>query len=351
MRHRSSILFLIGALTAALSPPTDARTLAASLLVPIENRPQGNLLVAELVRTAVLGADFPSTPTTPSVVFTYDVATGTFERSPSSLGPTFVERGETTGAHRFTFGLSYLYVDFDKLDGENLERNQSRDVLIGDEIIRDELNLDSFTLSSHVFGFSGTYGVTDSFDVNVLVPLVYSGLDVRGTVTTGTTSGSFEDLIDVGDSKVGVGDVLLRAKYRLTPTGSRLKVGTGLALRTPSGEAENFQGLGDWIITPFLAGSSTLGLFGVHGNLSIDANADDLERSRIRWGIGATAQLGGYMALLLEVFGNSAFVEDRFTEFNVSGRIQRSDNVFTASGMKLHLGDRATLYAIPTSRR
>src|SRR5512143_3476497 len=132
-------------LAAALASTAHAGTLADSLLRPIEGRAQGDVLVGELVRTAQLGADFPTVATTPSVVYSYNVETGSFERSSSSLGPTFVERGETIGRHRLTVGFSYLHVDFQELDGESLAGlSQVRVVPFGGTTNVDRLRLDEF---------------------------------------------------------------------------------------------------------------------------------------------------------------------------------------------------------------
>ena len=69
----------------------------------------------------------------------------------------------------------------------------------------------------------GTYGITDQWDVNVLVPIVVTSLDVEARAVISGTSGVhlFEDggiveRAQAEDEKVGVGDILLRTKYRFT---------------------------------------------------------------------------------------------------------------------------------------
>ena len=47
-----------------------------------------------------------------------------------------------------------------------------------------DLTFEEFDLESHVLSLYATYGITDRWDVNVLVPIVFTSLDVscaRGT--------------------------------------------------------------------------------------------------------------------------------------------------------------------------
>jgi hypothetical protein len=335
---------VVGILCALMGQPVAAGSLVDELS-PVEASGQGSVLLEELIRTSVLGADFPTTATTPSVTYTFDPASGVFVRASGSLGPAFAERGETTGRGKATLGMSYLFASFKTLNGDDLDGLQQTMRTTGaGGALRDTLSFSSFTLDSHVFAFSGTYGITDAWDVNAVVPVVYTILEADGKVD-GRVAGSTPDpvSIDADDSAFGIGDALLRTKYRLTPSGRPLQVAAGLGVRLPVGEEDDFQGLGDWVVTPFVVGSYVLEAFDFHVNVGVDANADDEERSRVRWAAGVTVQLGEGVGLLFDFLGSSAFADDEFrvrspvSATALRGSVERGDNIFAAPGLKFTL--------------
>jgi hypothetical protein len=119
-----------------------------------------------------------------------------------------------------------------------------------------------------------TYGVTDSFDISVGLPMVHSGVAARtynGVVYAGNghaVSGSdcwcvntltpgVETLLQplIGEAShesTGFGDVLVRAKgtvYRRP----HMVIGLGADLRLPTGDAKNYLGVGTTTAKPFVA--------------------------------------------------------------------------------------------------
>ena len=50
------------------------------------------------------------------------------------------------------------------------------------------MNFEKFKLTSNVITLTGTYGLTDRFDVNLLLPVVYTDMDVRGVATIDNTT-------------------------------------------------------------------------------------------------------------------------------------------------------------------
>jgi hypothetical protein len=75
----------------------------------------------------------------------------------------------------------------------------------------------------------------------------------------------------------------------------------------------------------------------------VDANADDEERSRVRWAAGVTVQLGEGVGLLFDFLGSSAFADDEFrvrspvSATALRGSVERGDNIFAAPGLKFTL--------------
>jgi hypothetical protein len=286
-------------------------------------------------RVGIRGADFPVTSTTPSFTYTYDPEVGMFERSSGSLGPVFLERGETVGERRFELGFSYLYADLTDEGGKNFADRifLGSEVTTGGATVAGVFRGEDFSLVQQVFTFSGTYGITNRWDVNLVVPLLYTRVDLQGRVVQAIDTGSgpqigqgtfrFSDLFD--NEAFGVGDVLVRTKYRFLD-GPAAKVAGLLSLRLPTGNEENFQGLGDVTVTPGLVVSHAFGRHDLHAQLGVEANADDLQRSRARYGIGATLQLLDQLAFLADVLGSSSFVDDEF-EIAKRGRVVPNFNL------------------------
>jgi hypothetical protein len=284
------------------------------------------LLVQQLAPGA---ADFPAVSTVPGLSFRYNAELQAFERSSRSLGPVYVERPQTVGLGKFDVGFSYLFQDFDELDGQSLDglffRLEHADCCFGPNTpgVPDfendvaDLTFEEFDLESHVLSLYGTYGITDRWDVNVLLPIVFTSLDVRARAVLSDTTGRQVHLFpggtnmqtrSVDDDATGVGDLLLRTKYHFLSSNG-LNLASGLGLRLPTGDEDDFQGLDDFVVTPFLAASQEYGRFDFHLQVGIDINADDTERSRVRYGAGVAVQLIERVAFLLDIIGSSSIAD------------------------------------------
>jgi hypothetical protein len=324
-------------------------------------------------RIAARGIDFPVTSTTPGFTYHYDPSLGMFARSSKSLGPEFLERAETIGRGRFDVGMSYLYADLTDFDGENF----ANDIFFGTQSSRGGVDVagvfsgTDFSLQSHVFSFFGTYGITDRWDVNLILPLVYTKLELEGVAGFAVGTGApvvgavrFSDFFE--DDAFGPGDLQVRTKYRFLEGGPVDFAGT-FALRLPTGDEADFHGLGDVTLTPSLIASRLLGPHEIHAQLGVEVNADDLERSRMRYGIGGELQILEMLALTVEIIGSSAFVDDEFDvptrgsivpPFSLTGNrfvkrqgpesitaiVPRSDVVDGAVGFKINIAGNAVGY-------
>jgi len=277
-------------------------------------------------------ADFPATSTAPGLTFRYNADVELFERSSNSLGPVFVERAQTIGRGKLEGGFSYLFIDFDKLNGSRLDRigfaaQHRPDPILGNDTI--SLSFNKFTLQSHVMSFFATYGITNRWDVNILLPVVYTHWDMRSRARINNESGpvyffdnglqSTERMFSAGDDKFGVGDLLLRTKYHFL-SADGFNLASGFALRVPTGKEKNFQGIGDTTLTTFFTLSQEYGRFHTHVSSGIEYNVDDSDRSRVRYAGGLTFQVIEQLALLVDVIGSSSLKTDRISvkvpEFN-----------------------------------
>jgi hypothetical protein len=297
------------------------------------------LTLGTLVGTlAPSAADFPAVSTVPGFTFRYDPQLQVFERSSNSLGSVFVERPQTVGRGKFDFGASFLYVDFDELNGDSLDGytlpllrhdgfdpNHAEEEAFREDYVK--LSFPKFTLRSYVASFSGTYGITDRWDVNLLVPVVFTRIKLRalaqinnvGSAAQGQgPDGNGVHFFDIAsrqlsrdftlsDDKTGIGDLQLRTKYLVYDNEeTNTAVASGLTLRLPTGRKNNFQGLGDLTLTPYLAVAREYGRFDFHLNTGVQLNTSELARSRVRYAGGVTFRLFERVALLTDLIGSSS---------------------------------------------
>lgn len=345
-----------------------------------------SLLVQQMAANA---ADFPAISTAPGFTYRYNPDVLSFERSSTSLGSVFVERPQTLGRGKFDLGVSYLYADFDELNGQDLddlsftglEHNDccsgkfpppSPGVPAFEEDTAD-IFFHKFNLESHVLSFFATYGLMDHWDVNFLLPIIYTSLDVGMRAVLNNESGEDVHFFDTGsesrvevrsidDDAFGVGDLQLRTKYHLLDT-EGVDLAAGLAARFPTGDEDDFQGLGDYTLTPGLAFSFEHGRLEGHASSGVEINFDDSDRSRIRYGAGVALQIIDELALLVDVVGSSSLKTDRISvtarQFvNVSGNpeaipseegidipdFRRFNRTFSTDIVDLAVGFKANFY-------
>jgi hypothetical protein len=294
------------------------------------------LLVKQMAASA---ADFPAISTAPGFTYQYNPQLQVFERSSNLLGPVFVERPETLGRGKADFGFSYLYIDFDELDGKSLDRLSFRDLGHNDccntpnpppspdvpafEQDTADLFFKKFTLQSHVVSLFATYGVAERWDVNILLPFVFTHFKLRaqavlnnesgtGTHSFDNTTGEQVQVRSTSDDPVGIGDLLLRTKYHLV-SHNGFNLAAGATLRLPTGDEDDFQGLGDPMLTPSLILSQEYGRFHLHATGGIEFNFDDSDRSRARYAAGVAFSLIDQVALNVDVIGSSYLKTDRLS--------------------------------------
>jgi hypothetical protein len=283
------------------------------------------LLTQQLASSA---ADFPAISTVPGFTFRYNPQIQAFERSTRSLGPVFVERPQTLGRGKFDFGLVYLYIDFDELEGDDLDGFAFRNLphtpspIPAFQQTTAEVVFDKFTLRSHVLSLSATYGITDRWDVNILLPIVHTSLDIRATARIthdpanvhffNVFTGAKEQVRTVDDSATGVGDLLLRTKYQLVESPG-FNLASGLVLRLPTGDEEDLQGLGNTTLAPFFALAQEYGRFDIHASVGIEINTEDLDSSRARYAGGVAYQVFEPLALMVDLIGSSGLASDKIT--------------------------------------
>ena len=230
---------------------------------------------------------FPLGSSSGGFSYAYDPSLGTFTRATSSFGPAFAERALTVGRHRLSVGTNFRYLHYDSFEGKDLQNGDIKFYLthqpVGGfffegDVIQTALHLN---LSTNTVAFFANYGVTSRLDVAVAVPIVSVDMNasIDATVlrlatgdtgpssaihvfSNGTESQTFSDAAKA----TGIGDVILRAKYRFLDV-----AGGGLAaaldLRLPSGDQANLLGTGATQGKVAIIASGTHGIFEPHVNI------------------------------------------------------------------------------------
>jgi hypothetical protein len=239
-------------------------------------------------------ASFPTGSSSGGFSYTFDPSVGTFTRATDSFGPSFAERALTVGKGKFTVGMNFQRSTYNSFEGVDLEDGEIKfflrhedagGVFFERDLIETALRL---KLSTTTTSFFVNYGATDRLDISVGVPIVHASLDATIDATVlqlatagisppihafpgGATTATFQE----SGSKTGIGDILVRAKYRFMPA-----PGGGLAFeiggRLPTGDSENLLGTGGAQLTVGIIGSTSRGMIAPHFNagFTFAANSD-----------------------------------------------------------------------------
>jgi len=220
--------------------------------------------------TTLLGAELATLPPSlSSAGFTYrfNPTLGTAERASTSFGSFFTERSLTSGQGQATLGVNMRMTSYNRLDGRDLRdgaflttANQFRDEAQPFDV--ETLTLD---IDSRVVTFTGTYGVTNRFDISAAVPLVQ--LSLNGTRVNTYRGTQVVQAVAEATSR-GLGDVVVRGKYGLL-NGSSNGLAVAGEVRLPTGREDDLLGAGTTAFSALLIGSSEHGPMGYHGNLSL----------------------------------------------------------------------------------
>ena len=201
-----------------------------------------------LVITQAIGSQlstFPLGSSAGGFSWTFDPSVGIFTSSTSSFGPIFAERALTVGRTKLNFGLNYQWATYDEFAGKGL---RSREIVFFSPTPSGLIGEDALLLkvSAGTASMFANYGVTDRLDAGVVVPIVHASVDADLSFvfrdTDGSQVGAFETHTAGKGSKTGIGDIVLRGKYRVTNLRGG-GIAAGLDLRLPSGDEDNLLGI------------------------------------------------------------------------------------------------------------
>jgi hypothetical protein len=231
-----------------------------------------------LIMTAAISgqtSSFPLGSSAGGFTFSFDPSVGAFTRSSNSFGPLVSDRALTVGRKKANFGLSVQRATYDEFEGLDVTNGEVAfytpfpPSLTG----KDALFLD---LSSTTVSVFANYGVSDRFDVGVVVPFVSTKLDADLQFTfrssTGAQAGTFEDHLIGGGSKSGVGDIVLRTKYRLADLRGG-GVAAGVDFRVGTGDEKNLLGIPGNQVKIYGIVSGQAGKVSPHVNIGFTASS------------------------------------------------------------------------------
>jgi hypothetical protein len=208
---------------------------------------------------------------------------GTVERVSETFGPFFVERAVTAGAGQASFGATVQIASFRSLDGHRLRTGEL--VTTSNQFVDEAAPFDVETLALAISATTatifGSVGLNERVDVGVAVPLVR--LDISGS-RTNTYRGQSTLQARAQSRSVGLADVAVRTKVRLTPDGPSA-VAAAAEVRLPTGRETDLLGAGDASVRMIGLASTESGVASLHGNFAVGLG-----------GIGREVSYGGAVA-------------------------------------------------------
>jgi hypothetical protein len=235
-------------------------------------------------------SSFPIASSAGGFTYRFDPALGVFTRTSDSFGPVYAERADTIGKGKFNIGINYSHYTFDRIDDLALRDGDVRLVFTHQDVNNDMNNLEPFVegdvitaalfvkIETDITALVVSYGVSDRLDIGLAVPLVSVDLEAQTDASiqrlaTGTVApdihrflnGGSTEIFRQGGSARGVGDVLLRGKFRLL-RGDRGALSVAEDLRLPTGEERDLLGTGATQAKTFVIASLHLGTFSPHVN-------------------------------------------------------------------------------------
>lgn len=254
-----------------------------------------NSVIASQLSTVPLGSS------SGGFAYTFDPALGTFSRQSSTFGSAFAERALTAGRGRWNLGFNVQRATYDSLEGQRLRDGDIRVYLVHQDccgaanspgtppdpffegdLVGNRLSLD---LSSSTFSAFMNYGVTDRLDVGAVIPVVTIDMHVSVTsriIRLATDSipgihsfpdGSSERTNTESARAQGLGDILLRGKYRLFDAAGG-GIAAGIDLRLPTGDSAQLLGAGGFQTKLSFIGSMAAGPFSPHVNVGYTVSGE-----------------------------------------------------------------------------
>lgn len=278
-------------------------------------------------------------PSAPVSSFTFDLEQGVFTRSTQTFGPLVAERAPTIGRLKLNIGASYTDAIYSRFEGEDLDNVELRFAhedccdttgapvpggdgqLTGFELDQVGVNID-LEIEQRVAAFRATLGLTDHWDLGILIPYVWNRLqaDSVGFVINngGGNAHQFNPTVH-GDSifsssggrAEGIGDIVARTKYHFVDTSKMPSASPYLPdvsflfqTRFGSGNQHDLLGAGEYGFLPMIVLSREIeGIVEPHLNFGYEATTDGSENNNLQWVAGAALRAGDHVTFPIDLVG------------------------------------------------
>ncbi|HKB80140.1 MAG TPA: hypothetical protein VKH35_10520 [Thermoanaerobaculia bacterium] len=308
---------------------------------------------------------FPIPSAVGLVSYHFDETTGTYQRIQGALGPVLSERGSTTGKGNLNLSFSYTFADYQQIAGNDTAElvlphcltvactGGHSDAAYLNDTIHVQLH---FRLKSQALTFAAVYGVSNNFDLGLVVPYERNDLQVFTHAFVVVSPGSspaihhFDPTVETPDQSgtgtaVGIGDITARGKYRLPLHGVDSAAMVDLTL--PTGDKENFLGTGHTRLRASYIASKSLKRFTPHLNAGYEVEFGQTKLDAFAYTLGTEILASPKLTLTTDLIGvvrprgADAFVSPVLPNVQLVGRSE----IDGALGGKWKLGvDRAFLF-------
>ena len=263
---------------AAPAPTTEGLSLAETLGTLARTAGSPTVASALAFATTLEVGTTPLVTASPGFIYKVDPATGLRVRQATTFGPSFAERALTSGEGKVAVYASLTAASYEQLGDWSLDRLRVRETT-ATPASASRRGLASLVLQAETLLLSSSVGVTDKLDVSVSVPLVRMSVD--GIAWVEDSNQNVYALAEGSGTSTGLGDIAVTGKYRLTSFGEGPPDPGGIALvatvRLPTGDRDNFRGLGITRTLVSAVVSSGKGRFRPHGNVGFDYWSDSLD--------------------------------------------------------------------------
>jgi len=263
---------------------------------------------------------------------TFDVATGVPVETQDSLGPLLAESATTLGKGKIDLAFGVSRFKYDRIDGQRLDnfvldfphedccsfqggiqRPPPDGVISGFETDLVRVTLD-IELEYDVFALFANYGLTDRWDVGIVVPVIRVDASARAHAEVVPVSGaqgihSFfgQDELQnsaTDGSKTGIGDVVVRTKYNfLRDAGNAPDLSLLAQVTAATGDEENLLGTGETRYKAGLVASKRYGAFGPHLNVAYETSTGEDFLDNVTYAAGFDVRMSPKFTAGLDLLG------------------------------------------------
>jgi hypothetical protein len=250
-------------------------------------------------------ASFPLGASSAGFAYVSDPKTGDRTLKAVSFGSVYTERALTNGRGVLNLGVSFQVASFDTLQGVDLRdggfpiQSQLGTYTSDGSNVGDAWRA-TLDIDSRIFVFSGSYGVTDRFDLGWAVPV--ASIKARGQILRDYNGGKEWDLnlfvngvfirdlypgkigtvaqFDDTAEATGIGDVVVRGKFGFGAI-ARQSAMVSAELRLPTGDEDNLLGTGKTSMKLIAGGSKHLGAgsLNINGGYTVGGLTDEFNVS------------------------------------------------------------------------